>query len=400
LNKIQRIDEWKTKNFYINVERHDWVERRRWFERHREREIVKLLRRLAHNNALILDVGCGTGLLTRHLTGLVIAIDINPWAVHKSRKNAPQANHIVGDAENLPIRSDTIGIITCGDTLEHLPNPDRAISESWRVLNRSGLLIGSVPCANIIWTSRVRSFFTPLGQLEPFHRTYRSSDILQLLEPFPFKNVYPDLLNLELFFVARRDIQEAPRVWETFWRHQSLMRRALRYLFNWFFVLLFLVNELRGASTILEVGVGSGSLAGILAKKLKRKVVGIDVSIRSAQIARRSIEDVLVCDACYLPFKQGVFHLAYSQGLVEHLSRPAAALSEMKLVSRRVVIAVPRCGGIFDLAHRFCYWIDLPWFWPDENYYTKDQLESLLGKTFTKSIVRSYFALDLVGYGY
>jgi ubiquinone/menaquinone biosynthesis C-methylase UbiE len=50
----------------------------------------------------ILDVACGTGLLTRHLRGEVIGLDRSEEMLKIARKRVPEATSIRGDAFNLP----------------------------------------------------------------------------------------------------------------------------------------------------------------------------------------------------------------------------------------------------------------------------------------------------------
>lgn len=49
------------------------------------------------------------------------------------------------DLTNLSIPSDTFDIVVHSDTLEHIPNPDMALQECWRVLKPGGALIFTVP---------------------------------------------------------------------------------------------------------------------------------------------------------------------------------------------------------------------------------------------------------------
>jgi SAM-dependent methyltransferase len=48
---------------------------------------------------------------------------------------------ILGDAQALGIRSDTFEVVLCTEVLEHLPEPQRAIDEMWRVLRPGGTLL-------------------------------------------------------------------------------------------------------------------------------------------------------------------------------------------------------------------------------------------------------------------
>ena len=91
------------------------MERARWFERHREKGVIKFLPELS-DDAYVLDLGCGTGLITRKLKGQVTGLDINAWAIKRACKHAPNGQFIVGDAEKQPFKSNNI---SCGCMCRH-----------------------------------------------------------------------------------------------------------------------------------------------------------------------------------------------------------------------------------------------------------------------------------------
>lgn len=52
---------------------------------------------------------------------------------------------IVGDAQNLPVKSDSINSVLCNQLLEHLPESNQFFSEISRVLKKDGYLLLTVP---------------------------------------------------------------------------------------------------------------------------------------------------------------------------------------------------------------------------------------------------------------
>jgi len=86
-------DETKVKRYYIDVERYDWVIDPKYPEKlfhvWREHEIAKWINRYGQG-AAALDLGCGTGLITRHLKNtLIVALDINQWAAKRAKRHIP-----------------------------------------------------------------------------------------------------------------------------------------------------------------------------------------------------------------------------------------------------------------------------------------------------------------------
>lgn len=53
--------------------------------------------------------------------------------------------HILGDAQGIPIRSNSIDCIKCTELLEHVEYPERVIAEISRVLKPGGTLLLSTP---------------------------------------------------------------------------------------------------------------------------------------------------------------------------------------------------------------------------------------------------------------
>jgi ubiquinone/menaquinone biosynthesis C-methylase UbiE len=98
--------------------------------------------------ARVLDVGCGTGVLTRVLAqwpnvASVAGVDPAPALLDKARVAAAGASNVSyreGDGRSLPFESGMFDIVTCDSMLSHVPGPERAIEEAFRVLRASGCL--------------------------------------------------------------------------------------------------------------------------------------------------------------------------------------------------------------------------------------------------------------------
>jgi ubiquinone/menaquinone biosynthesis C-methylase UbiE len=199
----------KVKEYYIRVERYDWVAAadriigiESFFHRQRERVFSRLIRMYAHGTVM-LDVGCGTGLLLRHMNSAAIGLDINPWNVAKAKERT-QKQLVRADAEALPFRDSVLDVILCTETLEHLPNPVQALKEMNRVLNKNGKIIGSVPHPHIGWKLRFLSSTCPHD--EPFHNNYTRSQVKAMLcsAGFRVKRIFLSLLGLNTNFIGEK----------------------------------------------------------------------------------------------------------------------------------------------------------------------------------------------------
>lgn len=115
---------------------------------------------------IILDIGSGGYLRYRHLFGnceSYVTLDIRP-------RNKPS---IIADAHGLPIKSSTIDTVLCAQVLEHLEEPSKVVKEFWRVLQKGGICIVTVPQINELHEepSDFRRF-TKYGLLELFKHSF------------------------------------------------------------------------------------------------------------------------------------------------------------------------------------------------------------------------------------
>jgi len=85
---------------------------------------------------IILDNGCGTGLLLEHLSATAIGLDISSSMLSKALtriRNVYDKHLIQGDAENLPLRGHVFGRIFAITLIQNTPNKARALEEIARV---------------------------------------------------------------------------------------------------------------------------------------------------------------------------------------------------------------------------------------------------------------------------
>jgi len=99
---------------------------------------------------LVLEAGSGpafaSSILARNpKVGLSLAVDIDLEALEQAKHRDPALTLVVGDLNFLPFRNESIDLCWNSSTIEHLPNPQSAVSEMVRVTRRGGRVFVGVP---------------------------------------------------------------------------------------------------------------------------------------------------------------------------------------------------------------------------------------------------------------
>jgi len=171
----------------MREERYDWVKvvstfagMESIYHLIRQKLMQKLIR-LYSREGRRLDIGCGTGLVLCCMPAHTVGLDINRWALEKAKIHAPKTQLIVADADHLPFRKGTFSTITLFEVLEHMDRPRHVLREICRILDDSGILIGSVPRESPFWKLRILSSTCPRN--EPFHYLFKKPELRQIFNP-------------------------------------------------------------------------------------------------------------------------------------------------------------------------------------------------------------------------
>jgi len=107
----------------------------------------------AQNDLALLDLGCGTGAMSRKLAawGTVLSADLSPLALSFSRRRH-LTRLCAADAMRLPFRDASFDLVIALDILEHLPDDDAALCEIHRVLKPGGRVLATVPAYPSLWS--------------------------------------------------------------------------------------------------------------------------------------------------------------------------------------------------------------------------------------------------------
>jgi len=89
----------------------------------------------------VLDLGTGTGVAAAAILergASVIGIDFSEAMIAEARRRLPEVDFRVASAEELPFDDGSFDAVVANGVLHHLAEPDRALEEAYRVLNRDG----------------------------------------------------------------------------------------------------------------------------------------------------------------------------------------------------------------------------------------------------------------------
>jgi SAM-dependent methyltransferase len=136
----------------------------------------------------VLDVACGTGILTRKLAhaagsaGCVVGVDVNPKMVEVAQGLGDTSiNYRQGDGTALDLADDSFDALYCQQGLQFFPDPAAGAREMQRVLARGGRAV--VAC----WRGLdAHPFFEALADAEQPHlvATGVQVDRAELIAPF------------------------------------------------------------------------------------------------------------------------------------------------------------------------------------------------------------------------
>jgi ubiquinone/menaquinone biosynthesis C-methylase UbiE len=124
---------------------------------------------LAARPGAVLEVGCGTGVFTRHVgaqlpDSRVVGLDMDEGrlAFARARNVAPNVRYQAADLLHLPFEDGRFDLVFCRFVLVHVPDPTQALREMARVTRPGGVVVAYDMVHDGIWFSPPKPAFAQL----------------------------------------------------------------------------------------------------------------------------------------------------------------------------------------------------------------------------------------------
>lgn len=153
-----------------------------------EKQLLKWLLKRFPKAHSILEVGCGTGHLTRWFEsqGLrAVGLDISSVMLGEAKQMKNPA-YVLADAHHLPFASQAFDLIALITTIEFLQDPLLALREAKRVA-RQGLILGVINCKS--WIGR--EYRRQGGPVWNAARFFTPDELIQMVQKLEIKPIKP-----------------------------------------------------------------------------------------------------------------------------------------------------------------------------------------------------------------
>lgn len=116
----------------------------------------------AEPGAMLLDLGCGGGLLAPHVSGYRhVGVDLSASALEVAAQHGIEP--VRSDVADLPFDDAAFDVVAAGEIFEHVEDLDAAVAEATRVLRPGGTLV----CDTINSTFFARLSLVTIGERVP-----------------------------------------------------------------------------------------------------------------------------------------------------------------------------------------------------------------------------------------
>lgn len=138
-------------------------------------QIVDRMKRVLDREMTVLELACGTGLLSGQLAGRVKLLEATDFSEEMIRKakakpHSSRLHFSVRDATSLPYAQGTFDAVVISNALHIMPEPEKALAEIRRVLKPDGILIAPTFTASGSLSGRIKIWIMELSGFKIFHK--------------------------------------------------------------------------------------------------------------------------------------------------------------------------------------------------------------------------------------
>jgi len=175
----------------------------------------------------VLDVGCGTGVVTRlaarrvQTPGRVAGLDINPGMLEVARAETRAPDRVEwheGSADDLPFADGRFDVVLCQMGLQFFPRPAAAMSEMHRVLRPGGRAVLNLP-------GPIAPLFRVLSKAVGTHVTPQASkfvdQVFALDDPDHLRSLIQDAGFSDVEVRTERPVLGLPSARDFLWQYVS-----------------------------------------------------------------------------------------------------------------------------------------------------------------------------------
>lgn len=188
--------------------------------------ILERLQLIRSQPAIIVDIGAGTGQLTRQLArryrhSRIIALDLAPAMLQQGRRQLTwwqrrqgRQTFVCGDAESLPFSDNSVDMICSNVTLQWCNSLDQAFAEFKRILRPNGLLMFST-----FGPDTLKELRQSWAEVDHYNHVNAFIDMHDIGDALLRSGMSDPVMDMEPFTVTYRDIGTLLRELKTLGAH-------------------------------------------------------------------------------------------------------------------------------------------------------------------------------------
>lgn len=193
-------------------------ETRHWWFRWRYDLVARVIASLppTAGRPLLLDAGCGTGQMLKHLQqfGDAVGLDVSPGALGFARSRGTN-DLVLGTVAQPPFPSQSFDRVFILDVIEHIEDDAAMLRGLFDLLKPGGYLVATVPAYQSLWSDHDR--------INRHHRRYLAPQMELLLRDAGFEPARVSYCNTLLFPV----VYPLRRVMGAWQRRRPVVEQAL-----------------------------------------------------------------------------------------------------------------------------------------------------------------------------